>query len=103
MARTISREVASIGIPLVDEAYMSWCTAQTQCQNALRAWFDAGPRNRAEANCAYRPWIASRQPPATSSRCRSWRTLRDGLVVEPCVRKDQPLPRKGTLDVHRRR
>jgi hypothetical protein len=35
MARTISREVASIGIRLVDEAYMSWCTAKTQCQNAL--------------------------------------------------------------------
>ena len=73
MARTISREVASIGIRLVDEAYMSWCTAQTQCQNALRAWFDAGPRHRAEANCAYRAALDREQAAAaTSNGCRSW-------------------------------
>jgi hypothetical protein len=65
MARTISREVASIGIRLVDEAYMSWCTAQTQCQNALRAWFDAGPRDRAEANWAYRAALDREQAAAS--------------------------------------
>ena len=54
MARRISREVARLGIRLIDEAYMSCCTAQLQCQNAQRAWFDAGPRDRAEANCTYR-------------------------------------------------
>ncbi len=64
MARMISREVASIGIRLVDEAYMSWCTAQTQCQNALRAWFDADPRDRAEANCAYRAALDREQAAA---------------------------------------
>ena len=65
MARTIPREVASIGIRLVDEAYMSWCTAQTQCQNALRAWFDAGQRDRAEANCAYRAALDREQAAAS--------------------------------------
>ena len=64
MARRISTEVASIGIRLVDEAYMSWCTAQLQCQNALRAWFDAGPRDRAEANCAYRAALDREQAAA---------------------------------------
>jgi len=54
MARRSSRGVASIGIRLVDEAYVSWGTAQIQCQTALREWFDAGPRDRAEANSIYR-------------------------------------------------
>jgi uncharacterized protein YeaO (DUF488 family) len=64
MAQRISREVARIGIRLIDEAYMSWCTAQLQCQNALRAWFDAGPRDRAEANCAYRAALDREQAAA---------------------------------------
>ena len=65
MARTFSREVASIWIRLVDEAYMSWCTAQTQSQNALRAWFDAGPRDRAAANWAYRAALDREQAAAS--------------------------------------
>jgi hypothetical protein len=64
MPQRISREVARIGIRLIDEAYMSWCTAQLQCQNALRAWFDAGPRDRAEANCAYRAALDREQAAA---------------------------------------
>ena len=64
MARRISREVASIGIRLVDEAYMSWCTAQMQCQDALRAWFDARPHDRAEANCVYRAALDREQAAA---------------------------------------
>jgi hypothetical protein len=44
---------------------MSWCTAQTQCHNALRAWFDAGPRDRAEANWAYRAALDREQAAAS--------------------------------------
>jgi hypothetical protein len=54
MARRSSREGASIAIRLVDEAYMSWSTAEVECQNALRAWFDAVPSDRADANSVYR-------------------------------------------------
>jgi hypothetical protein len=64
MAQRISSEVAGIGIRLIDEAYMSWCTAQLQCHNALRAWFDAGPRDRAAANCAYRAALDREQAAA---------------------------------------
>jgi hypothetical protein len=78
MARKSS---ASIGIRLVDEAYVSWCMAQMQCQTALREWFDAGPRDRAEANSVYRaPSIASRRRLAISNGCRAWRTLRDDVA-----------------------
>ncbi len=64
MARGISPEVASIGLRLVDEAYMAWRTAQMQCQTALRAWFDACPRNRAEANWVYRAALDREQAAA---------------------------------------
>jgi hypothetical protein len=64
MAQRISREVARIGIGLIDEAYVSWCTAQLQCENALRAWFEASPRDRAEANCAYRAALDREQAAA---------------------------------------
>ncbi len=64
MARRMSREVASIGIRLIDEAYVSWCAAQMQCQTALRAWFDAGPRDRAEANSVYRAALDREQAAA---------------------------------------
>ena len=59
---------------------MSWCTAQMQCQTALREWFDAGPRDRAEANSIYRAaLIASKRRPAISNGSRAWRTPPDGL------------------------
>jgi hypothetical protein len=64
MARRISREVPGVSVRLVDAAYMSWCTAQSQCQTALRAWFDAAPRDRAEANCAYRAALDREQAAA---------------------------------------
>ena len=43
---------------------MSWCTAQMQCQTALREWFDAGPRDRAEANSIYRAALDREQAAA---------------------------------------
>jgi hypothetical protein len=42
MARRSSRGVASIGIRLVDEAYVSRCTAHMQCRTALREWLMPG-------------------------------------------------------------
>jgi hypothetical protein len=70
--------VARIGIRLIDEAYMSWCTAQLQCQNALRAWFDAGPRDRAEANCAYRAALDREQAAARDLSLWRIRSSRSG-------------------------
>ena len=64
MALRISREVASIGLRLVDEAYMSWRTAEIQCQTALHAWLDARPRDRAEANWVYRAALDREQAAA---------------------------------------
>jgi hypothetical protein len=64
MARRISSQVASVGIGLVDEAYMSWRTAQMQCQDALRAWFEARPRDRADANSVYRAALDREQAAA---------------------------------------
>ena len=47
------RDVGGIAIRLLDDVYMAWSRAQTECHIALRAWFDSGTTNR-EAYHAYR-------------------------------------------------
>jgi len=54
MPRTLAPDAIEIGIRLLDEAYTSWSVAQLQCTDALRAWFDAVPFDRADANLIYR-------------------------------------------------
>lgn len=54
MTENLAREVAEIGIRLVDDAYMAWFAAESECEQALRAWFQGTPRNRVEAYLAYR-------------------------------------------------
>jgi hypothetical protein len=49
----VIRDVNGIAVRLLDEIYMVWSRAQLECQHALRAWLDSGPRNDA-AYCAYR-------------------------------------------------
>jgi hypothetical protein len=38
------RDLAEIGIRLVDDAYMTWFAAARECERALRAWQRAEPR-----------------------------------------------------------
>ena len=47
------RELLHAGIRLADEAHASWSIAALQCAEALRAWREAGPSDRAAANVAY--------------------------------------------------
>jgi hypothetical protein len=46
------REIALIGIRLLDDAYMSWVAAESEAEEALRVWFEGndGP----QAHHAYR-------------------------------------------------
>jgi hypothetical protein len=54
MTQETASEVAEIGVRLLDEAYMTWCAAESECEQALHAWFTGASRNRTEAYCAYR-------------------------------------------------
>ena len=54
MTEKIERDAAEIGIRLLDDAYMTWFAAQSECEHALHAWFKGTSRNCAEAYCTYR-------------------------------------------------
>ena len=40
MTEKLGREVAEIGVRLLDDAYMAWLAAESECEQALRGWFD---------------------------------------------------------------
>lgn len=54
MTGKLGREVAEIGVRLLDDAYMAWFAAESECEQTLRAWFDGTSRDGAEAYFAYR-------------------------------------------------
>ena len=49
-----SRDLAVIGVRLLDDAHMTWVAAEVESEHALRAWFDAGATQGAGAYLAYR-------------------------------------------------
>lgn len=52
--RNTSRDLAAIGVRLVDDAHMTWVAAELESEHALRAWFDAATPEGADAYLAYR-------------------------------------------------
>lgn len=54
MTEKLGREAAEIGVRLLDDAYVAWFAAESECEQALRAWFDGTSGNRREAYFAYR-------------------------------------------------
>lgn len=53
MTTATTRELAEIGIRLLDEAFQSWEAAQRCCDEALHRWREAAPGRRAAAHAAY--------------------------------------------------
>jgi hypothetical protein len=54
ITRNTSRDLAVIGVRLLDDAHMTWVAAEVESEHALRAWFDAGATQGAGAYLAYR-------------------------------------------------
>ena len=48
----MGREFAEIAVRLLDDAYVAWCAATSDCEHALTAWRD--DPTRAQAYFAYR-------------------------------------------------
>ena len=46
---TITRDLAVIGVRLLDDAHMTWVAAEVDSGHALRAWFDAAAPQGADA------------------------------------------------------
>ena len=46
-------DVATIGVRLIDDAYLAWFDAESECETTLRAWFQATEDGRERAYLAY--------------------------------------------------
>ena len=54
MIENVDTTVAEISVRLLDDAYLVWFTAESDAQDALRAWFEAVGSEREGAYVAYR-------------------------------------------------
>ena len=52
--RNTSRDLAVIGVRLLDDAHMTWVAAEIASEQALRAWFTGAVSHSAAAYVAYR-------------------------------------------------
>jgi hypothetical protein len=64
-------ELAEIAIRLLDDAYLAWLTADSECGRALDAWFEAAGRDRATAYLSYRAAL-DREEAAAVDLQRLW-------------------------------
>jgi hypothetical protein len=54
MKSPLDAEVAEIGVRLLDDTYMAWLVAESECGHALHDWFERTADIRADAYFAYR-------------------------------------------------
>ena len=45
--------VATIGVRLIDDVYLAWFDAESECETRLREWFEATGERREPAYLAY--------------------------------------------------
>ena len=72
MTNNATSEVAAIGIRLIDDAYLAWFNAESDCEGALRAWFQRTDAERDDAYLAYRVAL-DREEAAARRLERVWR------------------------------
>ena len=77
MTEQLGQEVAEIGVRLLDDAYLAWFAAESDCEQALRAWLDGTRVNGAEAYFAYRAALDREEAAARDLE-------RLSQVAEPC-------------------
>lgn len=53
MTQKLGDELAEIGVRLLDDAYIAWLDAESDCQRALSGWFAGASGNSTEAYLAY--------------------------------------------------
>jgi hypothetical protein len=70
-------EIALIGIRLLDDAYMAWYAAQSECRRTFGAWCDASPRNQESTYFSYRAALDREEAAA-----RDLQRLRE--LTQPC-------------------
>lgn len=54
MTEETGREIAEIGVRLIDDAYFAWFAAESECERALQAWLTATSSTPAAGYQSYR-------------------------------------------------
>ena len=70
-------DIATIGIRLIDDAYLAWFNAESECETRLEAWFRATGEAREFAYAGYRAAL-DREEASARDLERLWR------LAEPC-------------------
>lgn len=77
MIENVDTTVAEIGVRLLDDAYLAWFSAESECEGALRGWSQSVGSQRAAAYLAYRAAL-DREEAAARDLERLWQ------VSAPC-------------------
>jgi hypothetical protein len=77
MIDNVDTTVAEIGVRLLDDAYLAWFSAESECEGTLHAWFQAAGAQRTSAYLAYRAAL-DREEAAARDLARLWQ------VSAPC-------------------
>ena len=77
MLDNIETEVATIGVRLMDDAYLAWFSAETECETALQAWFQSTGEAREDRYLTYLAAL-DREEASARDLQRLWR------LSEPC-------------------
>ena len=83
MTENATTEVPAMGVCLLDDAYLAWFSAESECELALHAWSRRGDSDRATAYSTYRLAL-EREEAAARELERAWRSsqARLGRVAE---------------------
>ena len=77
MSKPLGNDVAEIGVRLLDDAYMAWFLAESECSQSLLSWFEARPGEREPRYLAYRAAL-DREEAAANDLHRLWQ------LSKPC-------------------
>jgi hypothetical protein len=95
MTEELGHDVARIGVRLLDEAYMVWCAAESECEQALRGWSEGTNRASWEAYSRYRAALDREEAAA-----RDLQKLHE--VAQSCCRRLAPQENRVALPDDRR-
>jgi hypothetical protein len=76
-------DITAIGARLLDDAYLAWFAAESECERALRAWSGSLGSARAASYDAYLAALDREEAAALDLErfCASSRPLRVGLAI----------------------
>ncbi|MFZ0089742.1 MAG: hypothetical protein WAL63_09570 [Solirubrobacteraceae bacterium] len=70
MIENIPPEIGSICVPLLDDAYLAWLSAESESERALHNWWRTAGVDSATAYAAYEAALDREQAAARDLQCR---------------------------------